>query len=94
MYGEQARYFEMELLPKLKHTRKGLVSMVGAGEGLLGSQFFITLDENLDYLDDKHCIFGQVTEGLETLQKLNEELCDDDHRPYRDIRYIYYTLLQ
>lgn len=76
----------MEMVPKLKHTRRGLVSMVGTADKLLGSQFFVTLDDNLDFLDDKHCIFGQVTEGLETLQKLNEELCDEQHRPYRDIR--------
>uniref|UniRef100_A0A914E1Y5 Peptidyl-prolyl cis-trans isomerase n=1 Tax=Acrobeloides nanus TaxID=290746 RepID=A0A914E1Y5_9BILA len=93
LYGEQARYFEMELLPKLKHTRRGIVSMVGTAEGLLGSQFFITLDENLDYLDDKHCIFGQVTEGFETLQKLNEELCDENHKPYRDIRISHTIIL-
>ncbi|VDM49024.1 unnamed protein product [Toxocara canis] len=31
----------------------------------------------MDYLDDKHTIFGQVTEGLETLEKLNEQICDE-----------------
>lgn len=104
LYGEQARFFEMESLPKLKHTRIGTVSMVNNGDNLHGSQvftftfsltlsglmvflfqFFITLGENLDYLDDKHTVFGYVAEGLETLVKLNEVICDDDHRPYRDV---------
>ncbi|TKR64178.1 hypothetical protein L596_024758 [Steinernema carpocapsae] len=87
MYGEQARYFEQETVPKFRHVRKGLVSMVNNGNDQLGSQFFITLaDENLDYLDDKHTIFGQVTEGVETIDALNAELCDDNNRPFKDVR--------
>ncbi|CAD56584.1 Peptidyl-prolyl cis-trans isomerase sig-7 [Caenorhabditis elegans] len=86
MYGEQGRYFEREDLPKMRHTRMGIVSFVNNGDNMLGSQFFITLGENLDYLDDQHTIFGQVTEGLETLEKLNEQLADTNNRPFKDIR--------
>lgn len=43
LYGDQARYFEPEHVPKLRHTRIGIVSMVNNGAGMLGSQFFITL---------------------------------------------------
>ncbi|KIH49271.1 peptidyl-prolyl cis-trans isomerase, cyclophilin-type, partial [Ancylostoma duodenale] len=93
LYGEQARYFEREDLPKMKHTRLGIVSFVNNGNNMLGSQFFITLGEGLDYLDDKHTIFGQVTEGLDTLEKLNEQLCDGDHRPYKDIRIAHTIVL-
>uniref|UniRef100_A0A915DVU2 Peptidyl-prolyl cis-trans isomerase n=1 Tax=Ditylenchus dipsaci TaxID=166011 RepID=A0A915DVU2_9BILA len=93
LYGDQARYFEKESIPKLKHTRKGLLSMVNNGSNMLGSQFFVTLDDNLDYLDDMHCIFGQVTEGLEVVQKLNEELVDSQNQPYRDIRICHTILL-
>ncbi|VDO85333.1 unnamed protein product [Heligmosomoides polygyrus] len=93
LYGEQARYFEREDLPKMKHTRMGVVSFVNNGDNMLGSQFFITLGENLDYLDDKHTIFGQVTEGLDTLEKLNDQLCDGDHKPYRDIRIAHTIVL-
>lgn len=89
MYGEQGRYFEMEMIPKLKHTRKGLVAMVNNGNNMLGSQFYITLDDNLDYLDGKHCIFGEVVEGLDTVQKINEELVDENNFPFRDIRYLF-----
>ena len=28
---------------------------------MLGSQFFITLGEDLEYLDAEHCVFGEVT---------------------------------
>ncbi|CAI5438318.1 unnamed protein product [Caenorhabditis angaria] len=86
LYGEQGRYFEREDLPKMRHTRLGVVSFVNNGDNMLGSQFFVTLGENLDYLDEQHTIFGQVTEGIETLEKLNEQLTNSDHKPFRDIR--------
>jgi hypothetical protein len=37
------RYFEAETNPRIKHTKKGLVSMVNCGDNMLGSQFFFTL---------------------------------------------------
>lgn len=59
------RYIEKEEVPRLRHSRKGLVSMVDAGNGMLGSQFYITLaDEAIDFLDSKHTIFGQVRKAL------------------------------
>ncbi|KAK6172160.1 hypothetical protein SNE40_015885 [Patella caerulea] len=92
LYGEQARYFDMEAAPRIKHKQSGLVSMVNNGDGKHGSQFFITLGENLDYLDNIHSVFGEVVEGLDVLKKINEAYCDEDHRPYRDIR-IYHTII-
>ncbi|GMR53723.1 hypothetical protein PMAYCL1PPCAC_23918, partial [Pristionchus mayeri] len=94
MYGEQARYFEKELIPKLRHNRRGLVSLVDSGNGMLGSQFFITLsNDGIDYLDDKHTIFGQVTEGDDTLDALNSQICDDAHSPFKDIRINHTTVI-
>lgn len=54
----------------------------------LGSQFFITLGDNLDYLDKEHCVFGEVVEGHETLLNINDAICDEKHIPYQDIRYV------
>ena len=51
-------------------------------------QFFITLGENLDYLDSSHTVFGDVAEGLEVLMKINEAYCDKEHRPFQDIRFV------
>jgi peptidyl-prolyl cis-trans isomerase-like 4 len=45
-------------------------------EGGCGSQFFATLSNNIDYLDEKHAVFGHVVEVIETLDKLNEG-CED-----------------
>ena len=49
-------------------------------------QFFLTLASQLDFLDGKHTIFGEVSEGFEVLDKINEAICDDNDRPYQDIR--------
>ena len=62
--------------------------MANNGSNMHGSQFFITLGENLTYLDDVHTVFGEVSEGLEVLQKLNETIVDDTNRPYQDIRLV------
>lgn len=88
LFGDQARYFEMEQIPKMRHSRRGLLSMVNNGNGLIGSQFYITLADELDFLDGKHCIFGQISEGMDTVAKLNEELVNEENRPYRDVRLV------
>ena len=92
LYGEQARYFEAEKKPRIKHVKRGTLSMVNNGDDHHGSQFFVTLAENIDYLDDKHTVFGEVAEGFDVLDKFNETYCDAEHRPYKDVR-IYHTVI-
>ena len=89
------RYFAPELVPRLKHTAKGTISMAIAPgvEGGCGSQFFITLADNIDYLDGKHAVFGHVVEGLETLDQLNEVFTDQDGRPMKDVRIRHVVIL-
>ncbi|CAG2055876.1 unnamed protein product [Timema podura] len=94
LHGENARYYEAELLPKLRHDKPGLMSMVNCGNNLLGSQFFLTLSSDLHSLDGQHCVFGEVVEGHEVLRKLNEAICDADHRPYQDIRITHTIILE
>lgn len=49
-------------------------------------QFLITSGENLDYLDSVHTVFGEVSEGMDVLAKINEAFVDKDFVPYQDIR--------
>ncbi|XP_052177194.1 peptidyl-prolyl cis-trans isomerase CYP59-like isoform X4 [Diospyros lotus] len=56
LYGDQARFFGDEIHLDLKHTKMGTVAMASAGENLNASQFYITLRDDLDYLDGKHTV--------------------------------------
>ncbi|KZS06222.1 Peptidyl-prolyl cis-trans isomerase 4-like protein [Daphnia magna] len=93
LYGQQANYYEAEQVPVLKHTKPGLLSMVNVGDNMLGSQFFITLGDNLDFLDKEHCVFGEVVEGHDALLNINEAICDENHVPYQDIRITHTVIL-
>lgn len=93
VYGDQARFYEGEKLPIMKHSQLGTVSMVSCGNHLFGSQFFITLGEDLDSLDSEHLVFGQVVEGLEVINRLNQTLTDEKYRPYQDVRISHTVVL-
>ncbi|KAG7331794.1 hypothetical protein KOW79_005763 [Hemibagrus wyckioides] len=93
LYGDQAHFFESEKAPRIKHKKKGTVSMVNNGNEQHGSQFLITTGENLDYLDGVHTVFGEVTEGMDVLAKINEAFVDNDFIPYQDIRINHTVIL-
>uniref|UniRef100_A0A7N8XH24 Peptidyl-prolyl cis-trans isomerase n=1 Tax=Mastacembelus armatus TaxID=205130 RepID=A0A7N8XH24_9TELE len=94
LYGDQARFFDAEKAPRIKHRNKGTVSMVNNGNDQHGSQFLITTGENLDYLDGVHTVFGEVTEGMDVLSKINETFVDKDFVPFQDIRINHAVILE
>nr|XP_002131898.1 peptidyl-prolyl cis-trans isomerase-like 4 [Ciona intestinalis] len=93
LYGDQAKFFDAEKVPKIKHKKAGTVSMVNDGNGFHGSQFLITLGENLDSLDGIHTVFGCIAEGFDVILKINETFCDNQHRPFQDIRVTHTVIL-
>lgn len=80
-------------MPKIRHSEPGLLSMVSGGDNMIGSQFFFTLGDDLTSLDGIHCVIGQVVEGLDALLELNEAICDEKYRPYRDVRITHTVIL-
>ncbi|ORZ21012.1 cyclophilin-like domain-containing protein [Lobosporangium transversale] len=64
------------------------------GAGVIGSQFFITMANDLDYLDGRYTIFGKVAEGMDVLEKINSAYTDSNFRPFKDIRIKHTIILE
>ena len=81
MWGKK---FEDEFDGRLRHDKKGVLSMANSGPKTNGSQFFITLAP-CGHLDGKHTVFGQVVEGLEVVDKIGAVRTGELDRPLKEV---------
>lgn len=82
--GNAGYHFGDDFHPELSHWEMGYLSMGNSGPNSNSCQFFITLGA-ARHLDDSHNIFGKVTEGLETLEKIAQLETDYNDRPIEPI---------
>jgi cyclophilin family peptidyl-prolyl cis-trans isomerase len=64
---------------------RGALAMANAGPNTNGSQFFIVTTDAAPWLDGKHTVFGEITSGMDTVDKIEGSSTDARDKPVEDV---------
>jgi cyclophilin family peptidyl-prolyl cis-trans isomerase len=73
--------YEFEDEPNERPVVRGALAMANRGPDTNGSQFFIVTAESAPWLEGKHTVFGQVTEGMDVVDEIADVPRDARDRP-------------
>jgi len=82
--GGPGYQFADEIHPDLAFDRPYLLAMANSGPGTNGSQFFVTVAPT-PWLNGKHTIFGEVTQGSEVVDRISHMKTGRQDRPVEDV---------
>jgi peptidyl-prolyl cis-trans isomerase A (cyclophilin A) len=83
--GDPGYKFEDECPPGGPTFEKpGLLAMANAGPNTNGSQFFVTVAAT-PWLNGKHTIFGEVTDGYDVVERISKASTVGQDRPADDV---------
>ncbi len=81
--GDPGYKFEDEI--NNKPLVKGSFAMANSGPNTNGSQFFIVTAESTPWLDGRHTNFGEITEGINVVEKIENVAKDNRDHPTKDV---------
>ena len=60
---------------------RGALAMANAGPDTNGSQFFVVTAQDASWLDGKHTVFGEVTDGMDAVVAIEKTETDPRDKP-------------